>query len=321
MLRYHIAAVLFLVATAASAQQPFGVVISGSSEATCELAAGAPHAVQWINPDRTVDFSDILVVASAPGQPVFALLAGSAGGFSGGEIVRIEPDGSRTPFVPASTGFAADNLAVAHTGRVFTTIGAGLAVFSPAGIHEGTYPMPDRIGKIAVAPDDGCTVYYEKTGSVIGRMNGCTGAILPDFTQVLPFGFADFHPLPNGEMIVAKSFALSATIVLYNASGAEVREITTVSSTGGSDTHTRLRMATTPDRTTLWIAGGYCNGMLLQFQISDGRELSRREIDIVVPTGLVLGSAGLGDIPTASETALLLIAIALAAAGVFVLRR
>ena len=187
MLRYHIAAVLFLVATAASAQQPFGVVISGSSEATCELAAGAPHAVQWINPDRTVDFSDILVVASAPGQPVFALLAGSAGGFSGGEIVRIEPDGSRTPFVPASTGFAADNLAVAHTGRVFTTIGAGLAVFSPAGIHEGTYPMPDRIGKIAVAPDDGCTVYYEKTGSVIGRMNGCTGAILPDFTQVLPF--------------------------------------------------------------------------------------------------------------------------------------
>jgi hypothetical protein len=138
MLKHHIAALLLLIASAAQAQQPFEAVIAGAGDG-CNFSGPPFVHLEWITPDRVITHPDVIAVASAPGQPVFAL----TGGFIG-TIIKIEPDDTRTSFFGGAPGLGSRDIAVSRTGRVFTAVDAGLAVFSPAGVQEATYPMPGR---------------------------------------------------------------------------------------------------------------------------------------------------------------------------------
>jgi hypothetical protein len=272
-----------------------------------------------VNPDR-IGFSDsdVMAVASATGQPVFALLTGSTP-----KVATIQADGSRMPFFNAPPGFGGSAIAVAPTGRVFLDVAAGLAVISPVGVLEATYAMPgrDSSGVIAAAAD-GCSVYYAKSLSV-GRINGCTGEVLTDFSSTALV--SDIHPLPNGQVLIASG----SNVVLHDASGSVIRTIASLPAYGLAGQYTAEQIATTPDGQILWIAamaGCDNGGFLLRVSMSDGRELSRVETffsgaDISIATGLVVGSATAADIPTASGFSLLVLAAALALSGALLLRR
>lgn len=305
-----------LLPAAGQTQQPFEVALSGYSVGGCFfLAFPLPSSILWVNPDR-VGFSDsdVIAIASAAGQPVFALLTGSTP-----KVATIQPDGSRAPFFNAPPGFGGSAIAVAPTGRVFLNVAAGLAVISPAGVHEATYPMPGRNSDsvIAAAPD-GCTVYYAKLLSV-GRINGCTGAVLADFSS-LTTSVSDIHPLSNGQVLIASG----SNVVLHDASGAAIR---TIASLPDYDLpgHTADQIATTPDEQILWIAamaGCDNGGYLLRVSMSDGRELSRVNTgNISIGTGLVVGNATAEAIPTASAFSLCVLAALLALGGAMLLRK
>lgn len=270
----------------------------------------------WFNPNAgSFDEHEdaIYDLASAPGQPVYAVLYG--------RIVTILPDGSRTPFFTSEPSVGA--ITVASTGRVFFRTSDDLAVISAAGALETTHALPGATGIIAVASDS-CTIYYEKAGS-IGRINGCTGAVLSDFATK-PIFFTDLYPLPNGDVLIATG----TEIVLHNSSGTVVRTVASFA-TYGIDIdgfHHFGQVAASADGQILYVA--VTNGcdevgpvsILLTASMQDGSELSRREMQFLnTANALVVGTASIPGVPTASETTLLILALVLALGGALVLKR
>ena len=303
-------------------QQRFEAVISGRQVfGVCFILPFATSVLEWVTPDRVEESTEVDMIASAPGQPVFALRSG--------QIVTLQPDGTHTVFAAAPAGAAV--IAVAPTGRVFILdfSGANLTVFSPAGVQEAAYVIPGAAGfNVIEVAADGCTIYHLKNGA-IGRFNGCTGAALSDFAPIpplVPFGFeevADIHPLPSGEVLIA----VGDEIVLYDVNGNVVRTVADISMYGiDTDEFSPAQVALSPDGQVLWIAiMNICQlegAVLLRASMrDDARELSRRPIQLNDANGLVIGTASTMDAPTASETALMFLAIALGLGGVFLLRR
>ncbi|HYC61279.1 MAG TPA: hypothetical protein VEK79_17120 [Thermoanaerobaculia bacterium] len=315
-----IAVVVLVPAVLLAQQQRFEAVISGGQVlGACFILPLRIPVVEWVNPNRVEESTEVDMVASAPGQPVFALRSD--------QIVILQPDGTHTVF---AAGGGATRLSVAPTGRVFTIdFSESLSVISPAGVQEAVYPLPGASDFTLIeAAADGCTIYYLKS-STIGRFNACTGMPLSDFAPIPaipPFGFEqvfDIYARPNGEVLIA----IGDEIVLHDVAGNVIRTVADISMYGfGSTDYAPAQIALTPDGQVLWIAiTDICNpsnAFLLRASMrDDARELSRRPLQLNDANGLVIGSAPTLDAPTASETALLLLAVALAFGGVFLLRR
>jgi hypothetical protein len=304
--RWALAGAVVLVATLASAQQPFDIVLSGAlAPAVCRITPIVTPAVEWIGPGR-VDAQDVQQIASADGRRVFGIKEDT-------RIFVLTPDGEEQLFFAGIPGQLGLGLAVASSGRVFARMRSGLAtslaVISPTGVLENTYPVPEF--DFAADPD-GCTLFFSKENGV-GRMNGCTGAPLPDLIAMPDV--REIVALADGQVLVATW----SSVVLVSASGSIVRTVATLDTYGLGDKFVG-QIAARGD--SLWIAvPDLCANqtMLLQVSLTDGAELSRREVELDFVNAIVIGAIS-APIPTVSEWALLALAAALAAGGAVVLR-
>ncbi|HEV7764936.1 MAG TPA: hypothetical protein VGQ76_08050 [Thermoanaerobaculia bacterium] len=299
------------------AQQPrFEAVVAGQSVFGCMILPLSTPTVDWFTPDAhsiEPQPNSIRDLASSPGRPVYAV--------AGGKIFTIQPDGTRALFFDSATSLQA--VTVASNGRIFARAATTLSVISSAGVLEATHALPSALGMIAVA-NDSCTIYYDTFGPQIGRINGCTGVVLPDFPPMLS-SFMDLHPLPNGNVLIATDSA----IVLYDVSGSVIRTIATTADYSLSDVYSFQQVAASPDSQTLYIAAmNWCgdtpgpSSLLLTALMEDGSEQSRREMpNTNAALALVVGSASFAGVPTTSETALLILALVLAFGGAFILKR
>jgi hypothetical protein len=228
-------------------------------------------------------------------------------------IVEIRPDGTQVPFYtgPQSGGLG---MAVAASGTVFVSTGGvtpQLVRISPEGVLEATYPFSGS-NHLAVAPD-GCTILYSFGMSLIRRINGCTGAVLPDFAP--SEWIHDIEVLPDGQVLVATD----SFVRLYTAAGALVRTVASLAAYGLND-NTADAVAVRDGVLAIAAVDG-CQAdesVLLRVDFSDGTELSREGLQLTTARGLVLG-ASVPGVPTLGEMALALLAFALAAAGALAL--
>lgn len=300
--------------------EPFRAVVSGR-DVFCVIANPliAQHLV-WLGVDRTYYDSDVRQIDSADGQHVLALTRG--------DIVRITPDNSRTPFFSDPILNAAA-FAVAPNGRVFakvypipfpTPTNMLLGVISPHGVLEATHAIPgmaDHPNHGIWDGGDDCTVLFLRTNGATGRFNACSGEVLADLP--LPLHVRDVEPLPTGQLLVVTR----NRVQVHNATGNLVRVIV--------DSHnpdTELgQAAITPDGQSIVYAISSCtttNGWLVTVPFfADAVEFTYEgeDIDINMPTGLVLGATHPAPVPAMSEIALLLLTFTLAFAAVFLLRR
>lgn len=299
---------LLLAATSVQAQQPFEAAVSGDSVHGCYILPVSFSGVEWIDPDRLETPTDIAMIASRDGQTVYAVLKGP-----GARIVKVEADGTRTPFFqdPASSAWALD---VGPDGRLFVAMFiAGtyqLGVISPAGVFETSYPMPGASYSTSLAvADDGCTVYYFGY-SGMRRINGCTGAVLSDFLIPPPgtSSVRDVDPLPNGQVLVA----IDDRVDLYDAAGTLIRTVASLPSYGLTLPEVGQVIADNHG-SQVWLTASGCDsqGQLLRVSFSTGAELSRREIELNTPTALILGAARTNDLPIGNG-ALLILALGIA---------
>jgi hypothetical protein len=319
MLKSHIrrGILLFciLLVPALSAQQlRFEAVMTGRVVVGCMILPISFSAVQWVNPDRLYTdpntTSETRSVTSAPGLPVFAL--------RDGDIINLQPDGTHTVILAGS--FYA--LTVAPSGRFFATTGTDLSVISSAGVLEATYPLPGAtpVSALVAVASDGCTVYYRKSSS-IGRVNGCTGAPLSDFMAINISDLYDIHPLPNGQVLIARTNGVD----LHDASGSLIRNVANIADYGFDPLlYAPYQVAATPDGQVVWMAilnGCEEMGSLVRVAIQDGHELSRVDAETSTANGLVIGTATTAGVPTAGNLALAAFAIVLACTGALLLRR
>ena len=323
------AVLLFLgVAVSAAAPllaQPFQVASSGTWT-TCgittpfimdqaEFVFPDPPAPDMERTDRTL-VDDVRTLVDAGNDRVFAQVGDSA-------IVRLSADGSSLPFFAGIPDSFIRGLAAVPGSRVFLTLGgtggSRLAVVSSAGTLEAVHPLPvTPNGAVLGVAADGCTVHYA-THTVIGRINGCTGALLSDFAAVPDA--TDIEPQPNGDVLVS----IADRVLLYSAAGTLLRTVATISSYPGLDRVAFQEVALADG--VLWIsAGTVCrNGAILRVSFSTGAEVGARIehlFSVGEGTGLVVGRAhsAAAPIPTAGEWALMLLTLALAAGGASVLR-
>lgn len=319
-----LAAILVLLALTApvsSAQQPFEAVVSGYIGICGAITAPDEPVIQWFTPDRTdLGLLEPFAVASGDGLRVLGL----ASSIPGLRVVRLEPDGTETPFF-ASNLYTPRSIAQASNGRVFVGAFQGpapvLLVISSTGVLETVYPVPSEMSVLAVGPD-GCTLYYANALG-IGRFNGCTGLPMTPYVTTLPqpaFTVRDIYPLPDGNVLVA----VNDRVELRDPSGAVIRTIL-LSTYGYGPTVVAGQVAASADLSALWIvATSECSSDeisdLLRIAMSDGRELSRRPLTASLVTGLIVGTAGAVAVPTATDLGLLLIGMMIAGVGVFVLR-
>lgn len=308
--------IVFLLVPVLQAQA-FRVAISGSSAnfLGCDFMPPGFYRVVWLSPDATRD--DPVEIASGDGKRVLGLI--DDGGVS---VVEVFPNQAPEPFfsgLPAEQGLA---IAVAPNGRVFVLYSsgppAGLAVISPAGALEATYPLPAGTladgAEIAVMPDS-CTVLFAQSGG-IGRINGCTGAPLPDFLATAGT-VHDIQPISADEVLVA----IDQNIVLFNAAGGFVRTVADLSSFSG------IGPGADPQELAffggfVWVAvtRGICTeGTLLRLSLADGTELGRSPLALDFANGMVAGAAT-GDIPALSPALLILLALSLVIVGTFMVR-
>jgi hypothetical protein len=323
-MRKLLAATLVLLALTApvtSAQQPFEAVVSGFDAICGAITAPDLPVVQWFTPDRT-DFGllDPFAVASGDGLRVLGL----ASTVPGMRIVRLEPDGSETPFF-ASNLYSPRSITQASNGRVFVGAVQGpapvLLVISSTGVLETVYSVPSEMSVLAVGPD-GCTLYYANALGV-GRFNGCTGVPMTPYVTTLPLPSTtvrDIYPLPDGNVLIA----VNDRVELRDPSGAVIRTIL-LSTYGYGPDVVAGQVAASADLSALWIvATSECEADevsdLLRIAMADGRELSRRSLMASIVTGLIIGTAGAVAVPTATDIGLLLIGMIIAGAGVLVLR-
>ena len=291
--------------------QAFRVAISGTSadQIGCNIPIPGFFRVVWLSPDVTRD--DPVKIASGDGQRVLGLL--DEGGVS---LVEVFPNQAPEPFfsgLPAEQGLA---IAVAPNGRAFVLYSSGvpgLAVISPAATLEGNYPLPAGTvtngAEIAVMPDS-CTVLFAQSGG-IGRINGCTGAPLPDFVATAGT-VHDIQPLPGGDVLVA----IDQNIELFNAAGGFVRTVTSLPAFSGEPQELAFFGG------FVWIAvtRGLCSeGTLLRISLADGTELGQSPLALDFANGMVVGAAT-GDIPTLSPALVILLTLSLVIAGTFMVR-
>ena len=301
-------AVVF-AAPISEAQQVFDVVVSGRDVfGGCFILPFSSEVVQWYDPDRT-DYDDVAWIASADGRRVLALLFESPL-----RIVEIRPDGTQLPFYSGAPLEYGMSMAIAGNGTVFVTTGGpspSLMRISPAGTLEATYPL--TTANIALGPD-GCTIYYRTAANDIGRINGCTGAALPDFTALTLIN--DFEVLSDGQVLVSSE----TQVALYNAAGALVRVVADLSTYGLGD---RQADAITERGGVLFVAAmdpcSASNSLLLRVAFSDGSEISRAPLAMTSAYAIVVNNAALA-IPTLGEVAFALLVFALAAAGALMLK-
>jgi hypothetical protein len=297
--------------------QEFEVAFSGDGGFPCGIGSPLTFDAAFFlfppppTPDtpqrEAAEFLDIRMLAGANGGRVFGLT-------SAGAIVVLSPDGTSTLFFERIPGAFPGAIAVAQSGRVFMTTALGLAVISPAGTLEALHPAGSTLPILGVA-GDGCTVYYYVIDGMIRRINGCTGAVLPDFVTLADVH--DIEPQPNGDVLVAAA----DSVLLYSAEGVLLRTVTSLGSDGGR----RLEVWQAAMANGLvWIAAGdgCSSAQLLRVEAGTGREVGPRIPDLGLQrlTGLITGTASVAHIPTTGETTLILFAFALAAGGTLVLR-
>jgi hypothetical protein len=307
----RLGAVLFLVTVAlgSDAQQPFRAALSGELRGGCDITPISFPRLQWVAPDHVDYVTDVFQIASSGNNDhVFALVLAPVL-----TIVRIQPDGTRTPFYQ-QPGVSASTFAVAPDGRVYLPLhdGAGfrLAIISAAGVLQTTLPLPVTEHPYAtVAAHDGCTVFLlENLGTHIRRFNACTGVMLPD---IFPGHYAvDVAPLPNGQILLAEEKKAN----LYDANGVFIRTVATVPASVSSESIGQV--AVSNDLRDVWLTASGCGiqGVLLRFSFSTGMLISEYELALNSPNALVIGSAT-SDVPLGPH-ALILLAIALAAVAV-----
>lgn len=309
-------ALVVLYAPAAAAQQDvFEVVVSGIyAPETCLIIPRISLVVQWFNPDR-VDVDEppnVAYIASGDNRRVFGAVLGNTV-----QVVTLSPSGARTPFFSGLAGFAR-SIAVAANGRVFvrySQAGQRLAVTSPAGVLEATYLLPNQAGGQQIAVSGDCTVYYTATGT-IARFDACTGTALFDFAAVAA---SDLEVLPDGSAVVTTGDDIN----LYSAGGVFQRTIANVTALGFPADYMAGSVALSADGQRVYAtAFGPCNdpAFLVELDFATGALLSRRELTMTSTLDIVAG-AGAATIPTASETALLALAVTLALAAISILKR
>jgi outer membrane protein assembly factor BamB len=281
-----------------------------------------PHTFQtWTDDIQTID--------SADGQTILGLVKKTAGV----QIVRLEFDGR--PLNNARVGFfdglpeyhAWGPLAVAKNGRVFAYVSLALvpaaqprlAIISSTGALEQLvdFASPqDNIGNMAVAADN-CTIFYAH-GNVIRRVNACTGTPLAAFST-LGGVVTDVAVLSNGDVLATMNGAL----LRLNAGGTVIHTFS-IQGVNESPYLNLHAVGVSSDESTVVVAAmGYCEnrGQLIALWLEDGHELWRQETSYISSaTGLVVGSAS-EAIPMLSGSALVALAIVLAAIALVILRR
>lgn len=292
----------------------FEVAVSGAGGCGDVTTPFPPHnALEWFRPGLSqplVDFSSSFSIASADGRILYGL--NNRWTSPGFDLVRHTGWESST-VIYSTDVYEPLTIAQAGDGRLFVVASSGptdsLLVFSTAGTLEATYPFVETRA-LAVGADN-CTLYYPVAGA-IARFNGCTGTPMTPFA-VLPGVINDVFPLADGGMLAS----VDGNVVVLNAAGVVTRTLP-LSAYGFAGYAAQIALA--PDGVLFLAVGRPCeSGGLLRVSFADGTELSRRSfIDIDEPFSLVLRAAAAFAVPTASETTLLIIAIA--AAGAFVLR-
>lgn len=311
---------LLLVLSAAlsltAAAQPFEAVLAGDTVRGCYILPMIDRGLVWVNPDRAEDSTDIGAVDSADGQRVFAVVESAPY-----RVVRIFPDGSRTS-IYTGTGVGLQ-LAVAADGRFYVVANSAGSLridrISASGALEASLPLPvlPSVGGAFELAPDGCTIFYAR-GDTIARVNGCTGAALPDFATTASWA-NDIEVLPDGNVLIA----VDGQVRQFSAAGVFVRTVANVTTYGFDSTHSIFQ--TVARDGILWIAVmDSCNtdeSYLLRVQLSDGAEISRIPLELLNRAySLVIGSATVAAIPTLSELVLVLLTLALGAAGALAIR-
>jgi hypothetical protein len=320
MQRLVIPALLLMIvaiAPAATAQQDFEVVASGIwAPAACAILPAMYPALQWFNPDHLErEFGggpQIEQIASGDRRRVLGIRSGNRV-----QVMVLSPSGTQTPFFDGLPGASPRAIAVASSGRVFVTyLQAGspfVAVISPAGVLEATHPLPaGLVSDVLAIAGDGCTLFY-RSATAIARFDACTGTALPDFAPI-PADLHDVEVLPDGRVLVTTA----ASVLLYTAAGVVERTVASLVTYGIDGEFGDATLSV--DGGSVYIAVvNYCDaaGVLLQVSFATGAEVSRRPLGFGIATGLVAG-VGLATVPTASELALLTLAVTLALAGIFV---
>ena len=308
-IRALVLVLLLALAVAAGAQQPFDFAVSGQSF-SCGITTPIirDRADFHFSQQEPVQVDDIVMIAPGPAGTVYGLLRNSA-------VVRLASNGSSVPFFGGVPGAIAHGIAATPAGRVFITVSVGgvsqLAVVSPAGAQEALYPLPVQvINPVLTVAGDGCTVYYADgfagSGTAVKRINGCTGAALPDFAALS--GVYDVEVLPNGEVLVAADNGVR----LYSAAGTFLRTVLS-----------RTAYQAALVNGIVWIVAETesCRNDLLRVSFDTGTEVAPRVLlDPVIVNGLVVGAGSPANVPTAGEVALTLLAFVLAGAGSLVLR-
>lgn len=216
-----LAAIVMLFAVSAVAQVP-DVVLVG--ETACPITCPFPfYQLEWFGPTwgNRVEGTDVKMIDSAPGGRLYALLIESP------RVAELFPNGTHQPLTATLTGFELHDLTVAANGAFYVLASQGTAgrilAFDPAGNLVATRDLGTTVGlynRIDLAADQ-CTLFYTGPFNRIGRMNVCSGAMLPDFVQ-LPAGseITDFRILPDGGVLL---YAFPRGMLRFDAAGVETR--------------------------------------------------------------------------------------------------
>ena len=317
-MRRLLIALLFLPVAAAAQDQPFEAAVSGQQRVGCFIIPIVDSRIQWFTPDRIESSPTIGPIATGDHERVFAIIQQNPPSV---RVVQFEPDGTRTPFFEGLPGAFASAIAVAPNGRVLVTYDnpVNVAVISAAGALEATYPLPGafQFPVISIGSDN-CTLYYQKAGSV-GRFDVCTGTALPDFVAG---SFLDIEALPNGQVLLSSG----DQVFLYDAAGTLVREVAELSDYGFGNNVAAAQIAINPDGSVLYVtASAGCDeepNLLLTISFASGELLSNRPLAMNGPTSLVVGTlVNPANVPAAGTAALAFLAITLAFAAIWLLRR
>jgi hypothetical protein len=220
-----------------------------------------------------------------------------------------------------------------HQVKKFDSFGTLITNFSPAGENRGT----DWIDLAA----DQCTLFYTSEGPSVKRFNVCTNTQLTDFATGLPGSrcFA-LRIRPNQELLVA----CTSTVNRLSSAGAVLQSYPASAFTPADSFLFALNLD--PDGTTFW-TGGISTGNVYRINIASGAQVTSFNAGILggsmagltvvgeiqvaqptpTPTGPVPATATPTSppaqvvVPTLSFPLLGLLALALAAAALLLMRR
>jgi hypothetical protein len=223
-----------------------------------------------------------------------------------------------------------------YTSEVFGT--GDILKLNLSGTQLANYDVP-RSDWIDLAADL-CTMFYTDEGPVIHRFNVCTNTALSDFVSLPGSNFYALRILPNGDVLVASA----GSVRRFNSGGTEITPAYTAS---GETFFFALNLD--PDGTHFW-SGGISSGIIYKFNLTPvgppvlsfnsqisaggGNQLAGVAIfgEIIAgqptPTPTVPGPtatptvpAAPAVVPTLSFPMLALLALALAAGALFVIRK